>query len=119
MLHKGGGAIPTMPGFTVAWSYRGDGTIIGICYRAVPLITCGMAWGPHEASSLWGFLGSLAKPLAMGSNTPSTVAMPRLPWMAVVLLPLFALVPFADGRRLGSFERCLGLALLRHRLQRN
>jgi hypothetical protein len=80
-----------MPGFAVAWAYGGDAVLIEIVCRAVHVAECGLAWGPQQASSLWEFLSAAASPKR----------------------------PVADAMLLGGFERCLGLALLRHRLQPN
>ena len=122
LLRERGGAVPAMPGFAVAWAYGGDAVLIEIAYRAVPVAECGLAWGPRQASGLWGFLSAAAspeRPSAKASGNGTVPSMPRWPWMAEVLLPAIAKRPVADAMLLGGFERCLGLALLRHRLRPN
>jgi len=122
LLKECSGAVPAMPGFAVAWAYCGDAVLIEIAYRAVHVAECGLAWGSQQASSLWEFLSAAASPKppsANASGNGTAPSMPRCPWMAEVLLPSISKRPVADAMLLGGFERCLGLALLRHRRQPN
>ena len=108
-----------MPGYSVTWVDHGDATLIVIGRGSVPLIACGLAWGPRDASSLWESLVGLAKPLPLSPEALVHAPMPRLPWLGAAPLPWMADVGRDDAGRLGSFEGCLGLSLLRHRLEVN
>jgi hypothetical protein len=122
LLVERAGAIPGIPGFAVAWQCRRDTALVELSHRGVPVVECGLAWGRREASSLWEFLNESAGTMRLPTKTSCKApmpSMPRLPWIAEVLLPGIATLPVADAIRLGGFERCLGLALLRHHVERN
>lgn len=122
LLRKCVGAIPGMPGFAVAWHGEGDAVLLEIVHEGVPVTECGLAWGPNEASSLWKFLSEGSGLMRLPAETQSgaaTSSIPRPPWMGIVRLAAFATLSATDAALLPGFESCLGLALLRHRFQRD
>ncbi len=113
MLCYHGGSIPGLPEFTVGWHSHCDAHRIAIAKRGKPVILCALASGSNAANKLWDSLVNFSFPILTTDSIiptqPNTT-----PWLAVVLLQdALALSPFELGM-LGSFESCLGLAMLRH-----